>query len=192
MISLTTKQYYDLCNHIDVSELQEEINKIPVPKKIAEKDLPENLNETPLRIILELREQTWDNDYTAISKVLKCYLGEEIDIDNLSIEQTFPAAMFIIREVERLNKQESEKLGYKPSNEEKAAGIDKLKQLGNFMLIDSIALRMGISHDAVLDLPYLLVFMMQWKDKELADYKERLNRLMEKKNERKNKDRGAR
>ena len=186
--TLTVSQYYELCNHIDTSELHNEIDNLPLPVIFQEKETPKNIDDFQFRKILELRSIDWDSNYDCILKIIPVYLDKQIDVENLLICECLPIAKFIVTEIERINKRENEKLSQKTTSEERAAGIDKLKQLGDFMLIDSIAKRMHISHDDVLNLPYLLIFMMQWKDKELSDFKDRLNNIMQKQNERKNRN----
>lgn len=86
--------------------------------------------------------------------------------------------------LEKLEKWcEREKLlHYEPSAEEKQAGIKQLGEiLKEFGQVDSLAVRMHISHDDVLKLPYSTVFMILRKDLEQSKFERRLHKVYERK-----------
>ena len=78
--------------------------------------------------------------------------------------------------------QREQSIHYTPTAEEKQAGYDNVyKELGDFSVVDSIALRITKTHDDVLAMPYSTVFLMLKKDFHQARLERNLNKIHERK-----------
>lgn len=89
----------------------------------------------------------------------------------------------VVRGIEYWLDKEKE-LKYEPTSEEKKAGIEDIsKKLKEFSTIDAIALRMHISHDDVLKIPYATVYLMLLNDMEVFKYQKRLTKIQQQKHD---------
>lgn len=129
-----------------------------------------------MRISLGEALQTATDDYTAMCKVFD--IVYDIELKPCDVEETFDEYMRVLSELQKWAKLEGE-LKYRPTREEVQAGADHIfKNLGYFSTVDAVALRMHISHNSVLDLSYMTVYLMLKKDMLQAQYEKKLNKIL--------------
>lgn len=87
----------------------------------------------------------------------------------------------VLDQIEKWGKAEAQKLNYKPTSEELEAGYDDFKKFGDFLTYDAIAKRLMLTHEQVGKLNYTTVFAMMWKDLKEYQYRERLQKINERK-----------
>ena len=115
------------------------------------------------------------NDYEAALVVGRVMAN--CDASELPVMEFMPYVIQVLALVENSIKQEQKHLDYKPEKDEISAGIDKLSQFKEWGVIDTIAQRMHILHDAVTELRYNDVFLMLWKDLEQSKFEKRLMKI---------------
>lgn len=105
----------------------------------------------------------------------------EVKIKPRHIKRMIKYFREILEKLEKWIEREKQ-LQYDPTPEEVQAGYNEIgKKLKDFSVVDAIALRMGISHDDALQLPYTTVYMMLLKDLEQSKFERRLQKVYERK-----------
>ena len=106
---------------------------------------------------------------------------KEESILNAKAETVLGFSMWVITEVERINKLFSS-TSVKPTKEEKEAGVEKLS-FGMFGMIDHYALRMGIAnHEEVEKVPWIRIYKCLDIDSEKAKFQRRLQNVYSRNN----------
>lgn len=114
-------------------------------------------------------------DFEAMRGILNTLHGVEITPDDVA--EVYDYYTQILGGLGKWLEMEAQ-LRYDPTPEERRAGIDTaFRELGHFNTLDAIALRMRISHDAALQLPYMTVWLMLKKDLATSQYERRLNKI---------------
>ena len=86
----------------------------------------------------------------------------------------------VYRELERMTVRDENTFKYKPTPEEVRAGFYGIDH-GVFGVVDRIAQRLSISHEAVFDLPERRVYAMMKIDYDSGMYQRRLNKIISEK-----------
>lgn len=153
------------------------------PKMVGGKETPETLQEITMGQLIELSELTDSNESLyAICRILLGLNREQVDEARAVDVVRFCG--WCITEVERINKL-FKATHIEPTAEERQAGVDKL-QFGLFGMIDSYARRMGISnHDDVMNVSWIKIYKCIDMDNKITQYQRRLNKVYERKMQRK-------
>jgi hypothetical protein len=117
-----------------------------------------------------------EDDYSIALMIGQVML--KTDIDDWRYIDYLPYMLKVLQYVEGSIKNETKKLKYTPTAQEKKAGIDKLNIFKEWGIVDSIAQRLHILHEQVWELHYVDVFLMQHKDLEEAKFQRRLSKIM--------------
>ena len=170
---MTVKEFLiksDVCR--DQEGLRKQIEELSKPEFIGNKRTPSDLNDITMGQLIMLQSMG-DSKYVALipCKTLLCM--EEKEILSAKAETILGFSMWVITEVDRINKLFSS-TSVKPTKEEKQAGVEKLS-FGMFGMIDHYALRMGIAnHEDVEKVPWIRIYKCLDIDSEKAKFQRRL------------------
>jgi len=123
-------------------------------------------------ILLELDLQKKEN----VIKAYSIYFDE-----NKILAEALPIANKIINQFFECKKWESEHLGFKPTNEQVRAGIDKFDQFGRQNTIDMLANGDVLKYDSVLALDVNTVFAKLKRIKIENDFQRNYQKIMSEK-----------
>lgn len=170
---MTVKEFLiksDVCR--DQEGLRKQIEELPKPEFIGNKRTPSDLNDITMGQLIMLQSMGDSKDVALIPcKTLLCM--EEKEILSVKAETILGFSMWVITEVDRINKLFSS-TSVKPTKEEKQAGVEKLS-FGMFGMIDHYALRMGIAnHEDVEKVPWVRIYKCLDIDSEKAKFQRRL------------------
>lgn len=122
--------------------------------------------------------KTWNDLLFVPSKVLK---GMDDDrILQMSFIETYNFGMSVVRELERMTVRDENTFKYAPTAEEVKAGFYGINH-GVFGVVDRIAQRLSIPHEAVFDLPEKRIYAMMKIDYDNGMYQRRLNQIISEK-----------
>lgn len=108
----------------------------------------------------------------------KVLLGlDEKKVMNKSFISVYNFGLSVYRELERITARDENTFKYEPTSEEVKAGFYGIDH-GVFGVVDRIAQRLSISHEAVFDLPERRVYAMMKIDYDIGMYQRRLNKII--------------
>lgn len=111
----------------------------------------------------------------------KVLLGlNEKEVMSKPFISVFNFGLSVYRELERMTVRDENTFKYKPTQEEVRAGFYGIDH-GVFGVVDRIAQRLSISHEAVFDLPERRVYAMMKIDYDSGMYQRRLNKIISEK-----------
>lgn len=172
------RQFLEASLYFNLSESIEEISKSALPKMIGNYLVPESLDSITFGNRLDLSEISNDNEFMfAPLEILAKMDRSEILL--IPVMQVIRFGLFVTSEIARFNERDETTLKYNFDESELKAGIKKVSN-GVFGLIDVIAKRMNISHDAVLELSQSKVYMMLKIDIDNANYQKNLRDVLSK------------
>lgn len=181
--TMTTRQFIELQAFYSAELFVEQCLLLDPPTQIGSTAVPQDLDAITYGQRIDLEEISEDNLLFLPLKVL-CEKSEA-EILEMNASQVIRFASMVAAERQRLNARDAKDLRYDPDEDEIKAGILKLNN-GLFATIDSLAKRMHIDHDAVLQLSQQKVYMMMKIDIDSAKYAKRLRKIIEEKRPRKN------
>ena len=159
----------------DQEGLRKQIEELPKPEFIGSKRTPSDLNDITMGQLIMLQSMGDSKDVALIPCKILLNMKEE-SILNAKAETILGFSMWVITEVERINKLFSS-TSVKPTKEEKEAGFDKLS-FGTFGLIDHFARRMGIpNHEEVEYVPWIRIYKCMDIDSKSAEAQRRLQNV---------------
>lgn len=164
-----------------VEPISEQFKKIKPPTRIGEYEIKE-LNQIKYGEVMELRQKLPQKttDIEIIETIATLMISPQIKVLHCEVYELMPYVEQILKFLVDSAKTEQKRLKYTPTKDEKKAKIDDLAVFGEWGTIDTIAQRMHILHDDVLNLRYNDVISMLWKDLEEAKYQRRLIKIMNK------------
>lgn len=122
--------------------------------------------------------KTWRDLLFLPSKVLK---GMDDDtIMQMSFIDAYNFGMSVVRELESMTVRDENTFKYDPTFEEVKAGFYDIDH-GVFGVVDRIAQRLSISHEAVFDLPEMRIYAMLKIDYDNGMFQRRLNKIVSEK-----------
>jgi len=173
-LSMSVNTFISLASAYDMTEFIEECKKVDLPEKINGKDIPASLNHITFGQRIDLTEISTEN---FLFMPIQALLGLPLKkILRSKICDIIRFSFFVAEELRRLNERDEKYLKYEPEPEEVKAGLKKMDN-GLFGTIDLVARRMGITHDAVLELSQQKVFMMLKIDLDNNAYEKRLRKI---------------
>lgn len=95
----------------------------------------------------------------------------------MSFIEAYSFGMSVVKELERMAVRDESTFKYDPTSEEIKAGFYGIEH-GVFGIVDRLAQRLSISHEAVFDLPEKRVFAMLKIDFDNGMFQRRLNRII--------------
>lgn len=121
--------------------------------------------------------KTWEDLLFLPLKVLK-------GMDNAQVMQmpfidVYNFGMSVVRELERMTVRDENTFKYEPTTEEVKAGFYNINH-GVFGVVDRIAQRLSISHEAVFNLPEKRIYAMMKVDYDNSMFQRRLNQIINK------------
>lgn len=168
----------DVCR--DQEGLRKQIEELPKLEFIGSKRTPVDLNDITMGQLIMLQSMGDSKDVALIPCKTLLNMKEE-SILNAKAETILGFSMWVITEVERINKLFSS-TSVKPTKEEKEAGVEKLS-FGMFGMIDHYALRMGITnHEEVENVPWVRIYKCLDIDAEKAKFQRRLQNVYSRNN----------
>lgn len=126
--------------------------------------IKENLNSPTLGAVKDILTTVYD-------------IRTDQQFMSCSVFDVFAAYAWIVEEVEGIYEVEKEKLFKKPTNKQKAAGIEEFEQLDNIPTIDALANGNILEWDKILELPYGQVLRKMLLNKIQNEYNERYSKL---------------
>ena len=163
------KGMYDLFEDIDLPE------QIDGVKLTGAKDMT-------FKQMTELRRglETDAGDYETALMIGTVMLGSNVAA--WSYKDYLPYMLSVLKYVHNSVKNESVKLKYNPTADEKKAGIDKLSVFREWGTVDAIVRsRPCYTHEDVYNLKYVDVFVMQWIDLEHSKFERKLMKIQSEK-----------
>lgn len=173
-LDISVRRFLSLSIAYDMTEFVEEAGKIDQPEKLTGKPCLQDLNGITFGQRIDLNELNAYNYVYLPVTVLHHFTDS--DILNCNAGDLLRFNKMITDELIRLNERDNKFLKYDPEPEEIKAGFKKLDN-GLFGTIDTIARRMVISHDEVLQLSQQKVFMMLKIDLDSFNYSKRLRKV---------------
>ncbi|MFZ4741405.1 MAG: hypothetical protein ACOYLE_09620 [Bacteroidales bacterium] len=178
--STNVRQFIELSQYYDMVTTIEEVSSLEVPKTVGRYSVPQTLDEITFGLRLDLSEVNVDADF--LFKPLELLAGFTRDeILLLKFTEVVRFGQFVMSELKRFNKRDEKNLKYHFDDEELKAGVKQVNH-GVFGLIDVIAKRMNITHDDVLELSQLKVYMMLKIDIDNSNYQKKLRDIFNKQN----------
>lgn len=111
----------------------------------------------------------------------KVLLGlDEKEVMDKSFISVYNFGLSVYRELERMTIRDEKTFKYEPTSEEVKAGFYGVDH-GVFGVVDRIAQRLSVSHEAVFDLPEKRVYAMMKIDYDNGMYQRRLNKIISEK-----------
>lgn len=162
-------------------ESKQTMLNLPKPRKVCDKDTPDNLNSITLEQLYDLQNAVTTEDMrTIVTESARILLGiAPLKVLRSRADHAIGFTLWVLRELERIAKMWSA-ISPKPSAEAVQAGIDKL-DFGNFGTVDWYAQRMGIAdHNVVMQLPWVRIFECMRIDNERSAFQERLREIVAK------------
>ena len=166
---------------IDEALFSESLSKLPRPKRLCGKEVPETLNEMTYGTLCELGTLP-AKPMEAVFSICKILLGiEKKEVLKAYADDVLGFFVFVGNEIKRINKL-FEDISIPPTNEQRQAGIESLN-FGVFGTIDWYARRMGIkNHDEVLPVKWVRIYQCLKIDNSMELYNRRLNNVYSNKN----------
>ena len=163
----TTRQALILLTDVDfLSQLEAKIK----PVAIDEITYGQRLELSGMKSVRELILMPW--------KVLKDVPEEKVL--RMSFFHVFAFSFSVVKELKRMVERDERTFTYSPTPEEVQAGYFNINH-GAFGTVDRIAQRLGISHEAVFELPEKRVYAMLKIDYDTSNYQRKLNNIITKK-----------
>ena len=163
----TTRQALILLTDVDfLGQMEAKIK----PVAIEEITYGQRLELSGMKSVRELILNPW--------KVLKDVPEEKVL--RMSFFQVFAFSYSVVKEIKRMAERDERTFTYTPTPEEVQAGYLSLNH-GAFGTVDRIAQRLGISHEAVFELPEKRVYAMLKIDYDTSSYQRKLNNIITKK-----------
>ncbi len=100
-----------------------------------------------------------------------------VKLNNLNIQKAMPFVFWVYDSLKNLIAIEKEYLSSTPNFDLKAAGIERLNELGELNTLDAVASRFNYKMEEVKEKPYHEVFDLQRKMKLESDIQEDLARI---------------
>lgn len=173
---MTVKEFLiksDVCR--DQEGLRKQIEELPKPEFIGSKRTPSDLNDITMGQLIMLQSMGDSKDVALIPCKTLLNMKEE-SIFNAKAETILGFSMWVITEVERINKLFSS-TSVKLTKEEKEAGIDKLSY-DAFWLLDQFARRMRITnHEEAEKVPWIRVYKCMDIDSKCVEAQRRLQNV---------------
>lgn len=162
-------------------ESQEALLKLPKPRTLLGKEVPEDLNGITIGQLSELQEAAKSEDMrTIVTESARILLGAApLKVLRHRADRTIGFAVWVLHELERIAKM-WKAISVPPSPEAVQAGVEQLTS-DTFSIIDWFALRMGIAdHDAVMSVPWVRIWRCMKDDNERGQFQNRLREVMAK------------
>ncbi|WP_291584058.1 hypothetical protein [Bacteroides sp.] len=178
---MTVKEFMILVDVIDnPDEVMGQINKLPKPDRIGKYVVPVSLDDISIGQLIELQSIVNIEELLFVPCRILFKL-KDLEILKFPVEQLLGLYMWVMKEVERINKLFAS-TNISPTTEEIRAGIEKLS-FGMFGLIDYYAIRMGITdHELVMSIPWTRVYKCMDIDAQKTRYERRLREVYQNKN----------
>jgi hypothetical protein len=122
---------------------------------------------------------TWEDFIEAMTKITD-YTAK--DLSKLSIFKLKKSILYIIEEVKKINKMESDYLGHDVSIEEEQADIGRFNEYGPFIQFDKLAGGDVLKYDQIKELNYELCFTKLKLENDMSQYMEDIQRIRANKN----------
>lgn len=175
---MKTKEFLILAT-VTKDDMQAKLSRLQRPSSVCGVRVPQDLNNLTIGEIMELQGITTETD--AITVPCRVVLGlAEREVMNEDAEKVFGFVMWVVKEMERINKL-FERTRVPPTKEEKEAGVDRLN-FGPFGILDWYARRMGITdHEYAGFTPWPRVYKCLEMDAQHTLYERRLRNVYNKK-----------
>jgi hypothetical protein len=166
------RQFLELAQYYDMDKTIKEISELPIPEKIRGYELTKTLDWITYGNRLDLSEI--NNDVEFLFKPLEIIAKmSKQEIQLVRFTEAVRFGQWVTSELKRFNTRDEKTLKYHFDEQEIKAGIKGINH-GVFGLIDVIAKRMNITHDEVLELSQLKVYMMLKIDIDNANFQKKL------------------
>lgn len=147
----------------------DQLNAVFTPVEIPELTYGQRIDLSEIK--------TWHDLLFVPQKVL---LGlNEKEVMSKPFISVYNFGLSVYRELERMTVRDENTFKYKPTPEEVRAGFYGIDH-GVFGVVDRIAQRLSISHEAVFDLPERRIYAMMKIDYDNGMYQRRLNQIISK------------
>lgn len=174
---MTLREFYTLYPiAYDKNDVDRQIKELPKPKTIKGKEVPENLNKISIGKLIGIQTaMKMAREVDCIREIASILLDVEITLDDRA-ETVFGFAMWVFREVEKINKMFNT-ARHKPTEEEIQAGFYDL-DFGAFGILDWWCLRMGVTnHEEAENTPWARIYKCMEIDTAKAEYERRLRKI---------------
>lgn len=165
-------------NHIIIGG---EVYKIPDIKK----------KEFGKKIVLSEIFKKKNNNLLYICKIVALYIVEGMNDDSINemefklkhepFVNVYRCYLAILKQYEEVLLMESNLPRAHTTVEQGQAGVGRLKELGDFNIIDMIAVRNGYKIEEVEALDYNTIYLLLWRINELDNYEKRLKAIYDNK-----------
>lgn len=136
--------------------------------------------------IVLLRHHLKDNDIEACLKLI--YSISDSDFIKLQIFNCSACYKWIASKIKEINEIENANLGEEPSEEDKAAGVEKLEPFGFSVSLEQLTKGDSTKEDYYLNQPYAKIFKKRCLQKTLTDIQIQKNKNASSKTKRNNRN----
>lgn len=176
VVNITFKQYFELEDKTDYNfYLKYGVFGYSDHFKTGDfSELPFGFVKTAQQIVNSKEGLTWDNYFELIQDLI---VKSKQELAKEYLFQLHMNRLYIVKEIEKINKMESAALNYKPDSQEVAAGINDFSKFGSFLQFEKLAGGDILKIDEVKKLPYDICFTKLYLDSEKSQFEKRLMKL---------------
>lgn len=161
------------------NELNKQLENLPKPKTICDKNTPESLNDIEFGQLVRLQYINTEEEFLTFPCIVLLDIPKE-KIYEQEAEIILGFSYWVAHEMERIGKL-FKSTSIPPTPEEKQAGIENLN-FGAFGLYDWYAQRMGITNHSDIDkVPWVRIYKCLDMDSKKAIYERRLRNILSRK-----------